>query len=264
MTVAAVGFQCPECIRDGRKTVRQARTIAGAPVSADSPITRVLLGLNVGVFLLIFLGAGSGLVRRFGMDPRAIAIDGEYYRVLTAAFMHESMLHIAFNMYALMMLGDQVERVLGRWRYIALYLVSALGGSAVSYVFMNLRSPGSIGASGAIFGLFGALFVIQKRLRADTSSIMVVLLLNLFIGFVVPGIDWRAHVGGLITGALITAGYVFVNRGARRAVLHAAIVIGVLIACAAIVVVHTDQLRDGLRPAQAVGTAGTSPGRPSQ
>lgn len=248
MTAAAVGFQCPECLREGRKTVRQARTIAGAPVTADSPVTRLLLGLNVGIFLLVFLGAGgqgvNSLVNRFVMDPIAIARDGESYRLLTATFLHADMLHIGFNMYALLMLGDQVERVLGRWRYIALYFVAGLGGSVASYFF---GTSASLGASGAIFGLFGALFVIQRRLRADTSQILVVLLLNLFIAVAIPRIDWRAHVGGLITGAIVTAGYVYLGRGRNRAPLHAAVVAVVAVVIVAAFAVRTADLRDQLR-----------------
>ena len=261
MTAASVGFQCPECLREGRKTVRQARTIAGAPVTADSPVTRLLLGINVGVFLLVFAGAVRGLVSRFAMQPFGIAINDEYYRLITAAFLHQSMLHIAFNMYALLMLGDQVERVLGRWRYIALYLVSALGGSAASYFFSEIAGA-SIGASGAIFGLFGALFVIQRRLRADTSSIIGVLLLNLFIGIALPGIDWRAHVGGLATGALITAGYVYIGKGARRTPTHAVIVALVLVVSVALVAVRTEQIRD--RVLGSANGSGTSSGRLSR
>lgn len=241
MTIASVGFQCPECLREGRKSVRQARTIAGAPVTADSPVTRVLLALNVGIFLLIFLGIGGNILSQFQMSPPGIALDGQYYRLITAAFLHQQFFHIGFNMYALLMLGDQVERVLGRWRYIALYLTTALAGSAASYFFGASNVP-SIGASGAIFGLFGALFIIQRRLRADTGSIMVVLLLNLFIGFVVPGIDWRAHLGGLVAGAAITAGYLYLGRGKSRAPVHVMVVVVVLIITVAVVGLRNQQL----------------------
>lgn len=259
MTAASVGFQCPECLREGRKSVRQARTIAGAPVTADSPVTRVLLAVNVGIFVLVFLGIGGDILGRFGMSPPGIAINGDYYRLITAAFLHQQFFHIGFNMYALLMLGDQVERVLGRWRYIALYLTAALSGSAASY-FFGQPNVLSIGASGAIFGLFGALFVIQRRLRADTGSIMVVLLLNLFIGFVVPGIDWRAHLGGLVAGAAITAGYLYVGRGSSRTPIHVAVVAVVLAATVAVVGLRTQQLRDlFLGPAQA--SSGTSTGQ---
>lgn len=255
MTAASVGFQCPECLREGRKTVRQARTLAGARVSADAPTTRLLLGLNVGIFLLVFVGAAGNLVTRFGLQPARIAVFHEYYRLITAAFLHEQLLHIGFNMYALLLLGDVVERQLGRWRYLALYFAAALAGSAASYTFSNPNILG-IGASGAIFGLFGALFVIQRRMGSDTSQIMVVLLLNLVIGFVVPGIDWRAHAGGLVAGAIITAGYVYLGRGSRRTVTHAAVVVVVLAITVAAIGVRSQQLRDRfLGPQRSVGTS---------
>ncbi|MEO6713380.1 MAG: rhomboid family intramembrane serine protease [Mycobacteriales bacterium] len=248
MTAASVGFQCPECIREGRKTVRQARTIAGAPVSADSPVTRALLGLNVGIFLLVFLGVGgrtpqgfNSIVERFLMSPGHIALEGQYYRLVTSTFLHMDMLHIAFNMYALLSLGDQVERVLGRWRYLSLYFAAGLAGSAASYFF---RLGPSLGASGAIFGLFGAYFVIQRRLRADTSSIVVSLVLNIFIAVAIPRIDWRAHVGGLVAGATITAGFIYLGRGKQRAPLHIAVVAAVALLTVAAIVVRTQQIRD--------------------
>ncbi|MEP7054876.1 MAG: rhomboid family intramembrane serine protease [Actinomycetota bacterium] len=268
MTPASVGFQCPECLREGRKSVRQARTIAGAPVTADSPVTRMILGINVVVFLLIFLKVGgedqvvrgrflykvSALVGRFAMHPNSIAVRHQYYRLFTAAFLHEAIWHIGFNMYALLLLGDQVERVLGRWRYVALYVAAALGGSTASY-FFSRPNDSSIGASGAIFGLFGALFVIQRRLGGDTSQIMVILLLNLFLGFAIPGIDWRAHLGGLVTGAVITAGYVYLGKGSpRRAILHVGVVVVVLALTVMAVAIRTRQVRERTPGLSSIGT----------
>jgi membrane associated rhomboid family serine protease len=245
MTPAAVGFQCPECVKEGRKTVRQPRTLTGARVSADSPVTRILLGINVVIFALYFVSNGQAIdFGRFVQQTRVIAFDGEYYRLISSAFFHTSPLHIMFNMYALLLLGDAVERQLGRWRYVALYLGSGLAGGAASYVWSGPFDPGSIGASGAIFGLFGALFVIQRRMRADTSQIMVVLVLNLVIGFVVPNIDWRAHLGGLVAGALITAGYIYIGRGAQRAPLHAAVVAVVVALTVGVISARTTYLKD--------------------
>jgi membrane associated rhomboid family serine protease len=264
MTPASVGFQCPECIKEGRKTVRQPRTIVGARVSADSPVTRLILGINVAVFALAFLQVGGAdvatglpaIVAKLGMRPLFIAFQGDYYRLITDAFLHEQILHFGFNMYALLLLGDQVERVLGRWRYVSLYFAAALSGSAASYCFLAPNSVG-LGASGAIFGLFGAIFVIQRRIGADNQQIVVILLLNLFLGFVIPGIDWRAHVGGLVAGALITAGYVHVGRGARRSAVHAGIVAIVVAATVGAVAARTAYLKDRYVPRPAsVGAAG--------
>ncbi len=246
MIPAAVGFQCPECVKEGSKTVRQPRTLTGARVSADSPVTRILLGVNVVIFALIFLSRDGGRgFGRFVMSPFDIAFSGEYYRLLSSTFLHAEPLHIMFNMYALLLLGDTVERQLGRWRYIALYFAAGLAGSAASYAF---SLNGGIGASGAIFGLFGALFVIQKRMRADTSQLVVVLLLNLGIALVFPNIDWRAHVGGLVAGAVITAGYVYLGRGATRAPLHAAVVAVVVVVTLAAVGARTAYIKDRCTP----------------
>jgi membrane associated rhomboid family serine protease len=261
MTAASVGFQCPECIREGRKTVRQARTIAGARVTADSPITRILLAINVGIFLLVYVNAGGHdvILRNLVMSPGDIALRHEYYRLITSVFLHQAIWHIGFNMYALMMLGDQVERVLGRWRYLSLYLAAGLAGDAASYFFGHAVS---LGASGAIFGLFGALFVIMKRVGADMSRIIGILVLNLFIAFAVPNIDWHAHLGGLIAGAVITAGFIYVGRGGSRSAVHAAVVAVVVALTVGAIVVRTDQLRTSVRPPALVGLR--SPGQLSR
>jgi membrane associated rhomboid family serine protease len=261
MTAASVGFQCPECIREGRKTVRQARTIAGAPVTADSPVTRLILAINVVVFLLVAARFGGTdvsiqeptIVARLALRPDFIAVHHQYYRLLTVVFLHEAIWHIGFNMYALLLLGDQVERVLGRWRYVALYVAAGVGGSTASFFFSKPNIVG-VGASGAIFGLFGALFVIQRRLGGDTSQIIVVLAINLLLGFI-PGIDWHAHVGGLVTGAVITAGYVYLGRGTRqRATLHAAVVVVVLAITVVLIGVRTQQVRDLAGVPRSLGT----------
>jgi membrane associated rhomboid family serine protease len=138
------------------------------------------------------------------MWPFGIAIGGEWWRLLTSAFLHGSFLHIAFNMFVLFALGPTLERVLGHGRYLALYLLAALGGSVASYVFSDIRTV-SVGASGAIFGLMGALLVAGRRLKSDMRQVAILLGINVVIGFLAPGIDWRAHLGGLLVGALVAA-----------------------------------------------------------
>jgi membrane associated rhomboid family serine protease len=127
--------------------------------------------------------------------------------------------HILFNMYALLLVGRSLEGLLGGWRLLALYLVSGLGGSvAVLYAALLLQIPiGTvIGASGAVFGLFGALVVAQRRLGGDATNVLVVVGLNLVLGFVLPNVAWEAHIGGLIVGG-ITGWLMLANRGPRRA-----------------------------------------------
>ena len=138
----------------------------------------------------------------FGLHPPAVA-NGDWWRLITATFLHGSLLHLGFNMLALWILGTQVENYLGSKKFLLLYFVSAIGGSLASFYF-SPPATFSIGASGAIFGLMGAFIVIGKKLRADVSQIMVLLLINVVLGFTVSGIDWRAHLGGLVAGVVFT------------------------------------------------------------
>jgi membrane associated rhomboid family serine protease len=251
MTSASVGFQCPECLRQGQARVRQPRTITGGRVRTDvGLVTRVLIGIDVAVFIAQFVyGIGESAVR-FGVLGFAIydqelhgVATGEYYRLITAAFLHGSILHLLLNMYVLYVIGTPVEAALGRVRYLTLYLLSAFGGCVASYAFNNFNTP-SVGASGAIFGLFGAFLVISHHLRRDLTSIAVLIGINLAIGFL-PGtnIDWRAHVGGLITGALLTL--VFVKAPARSRTLSAVgAAVAIVAVCAVLVAMRTAELRD--------------------
>lgn len=212
MHSASVGFQCPDCVREGSRSQRPLRTALGGRMRGDSAlVTRTLIVINVVMFLL--QKAVPGLQSRLLLDVGAVA-SGEYYRLVTAAFLHGGVLHIFFNMYLLLLIGSQLEAALGRWRFTTLYLVSALGGSAASYLF-NPVGYSALGASGAVFGLFGALFVVSRRLGADVRGITWLIALNLVIGFVLPNIDWRAHVGGLLTGAVLAAAYAYAPRSLR-------------------------------------------------
>jgi membrane associated rhomboid family serine protease len=246
MNEASVGFHCPECLRTGQRAVRQARTAFGGGVHADTAlVTKVLIGINVVVFLVQLVV--SGFQEQFWMLGQALTdsgvsgvAQGEYYRLLTAAFLHGGVLHIAFNMYALFLFGPMIEGAFGRLRFVALYLGSALAGSAVSYMFSAPNVP-SVGASGAIFGLLGAALVVSKRTRRDASVITVLIVLNLAIGFLIPTIDWRAHVGGLVGGVLIALGFAYAPQRLRVPIGVAAVAIEVALAVA-LVVVRTGQL----------------------
>ncbi len=206
MISAAVGFQCPECVAQGRAATRQATTLAGGAIPSRPVVTQSLIGINVVVFalgsLIALSGEGNTLIANFGMWPLGIAIEGEWWRLITSAFLHGGLLHIAFNMYVLYVIGPIVERALGSARYLILYLTAALGGSVASYVFSPANTL-SVGASGAIFGLMAAVLVVGRRFRHDVSQIAVLLAVNLAIGFLVSGIDWRAHLGGMATGAAV-------------------------------------------------------------
>jgi membrane associated rhomboid family serine protease len=265
MVEAAVGFQCPDCVREGRRSVRPARTTFGGRAVADATVTRVLIALNVLGFLYELQVGENVAAGRFAMSPTSVA-HGEYYRLVTAAFLHYGPIHLALNMYALYMLGSQVERTLGRSRFVAMYLASALGGSMLSYL-LSPRNVLGAGASGAVYGLFGAYFVIARRLRADTSQIVGVIGFNLVFSFVVPSIDWRAHIGGLLVGGALTYAFAHLD-GPRRDVLHAAAVAAVVVLLLVVIAVRTAALRDapvqagslGAPLASAVSVATTSSG----
>ena len=174
---------------------------------------------------------------------------GQYYRLLTSAFLHEQglsgfgPLHIIFNMWALILVGPALERFLGRLRFLAVYLLSALGGSVLFYLLAPVNEFG-LGASGAIFGLFGAYFVVARRLRVDSRSIIFLIVLNLGISFAVPGIAWQAHVGGLLTGGLLTAAYAYAPRSQRTLVQVGATVVVVALLVIA-VLTRNHQLLSG-------------------
>ena len=137
----------------------------------------------------------------YSLLPAAVH-QGDWYRLITGAFLHANIEHIAFNMFTLAIVGAPIEAELGRVRFVALYLVSALGGSVGSYLLSSEWQRG-LGASGAIFGLMGAYFVIARRRRWDSSAILGLIIINLLIGFASSGIDWRAHLGGLVVGAVV-------------------------------------------------------------
>ena len=221
MIPASVGFQCPECVREGNKTVRQARTVFGGRVTNDPGwVTKVLIGINVVVYVLQQTVSGFTPASGIGAFAARVQIgvaDGEYYRLLTSAFLHGSILHIALNMYALYLFGPPVEAALGRVRFAALYLASALGGSALSYAFANPLVP-SLGASGAVFGLLGAYLVLNRKLGRDTSGVMALLVINFVFGLIAPNIDWRAHLGGLVTGSLCAAVIAYAPADRRTAI----------------------------------------------
>ncbi|WP_123462175.1 rhomboid family intramembrane serine protease [Streptomyces sp. CEV 2-1] len=246
MVSASVGFQCPDCVRQGSGTghspaAARPRTIAGGSVAADPRlITKILLGINVAVFVAVL--ANSALVDDlvllgranfyYGGPPEGIA-EGQWYRLVTSMFLHQEVWHIAFNMLGLWWLGGPLEAALGRARYLALYMLSGLAGSALTYWLAEPNQP-SLGASGAIFGLLGATAVLMRRLNYDMRPVFALLAINLVITFNPwGGIAWQAHVGGLIAGTLIAIGMVHAPRERRNLVQYgtcaAALVVVVLI-----------------------------------
>jgi membrane associated rhomboid family serine protease len=219
MRDAAVGHQCADCVNEAAKTVRQPRTHFGGAQRGTTPVvTYALIALNVVMFVLQTLSAElqSELVLRPGS-----AADGELYRLATSTFLHFGPAHLLFNMWALYVVGPPLEIALGRLRFTALYLLSALGGSVLVYLLSSLGAT-TAGASGAVFGLFGAAFVIGKRLNLDVRWVVGLIAINLVITFLVPNISWQGHIGGLVTGAVIAAAYAYAPQKSRNLVQAAA------------------------------------------
>ncbi|MDX2703091.1 rhomboid family intramembrane serine protease [Streptomyces sp. PA03-6a] len=228
MINASVGFHCPECVREGRRAAQAAepRTVAGGSVAGDPRlVTKILIGLNLLVFLLARV-EGKQFVTELGLFVPCYAPGtalcgvaggpGEWYRLVSSMFLHQEIAHIAFNMLSLWWIGGPLETLLGRARYTALYLVAGLGGSAL--VVLLAPETLTLGASGAIYGLFGATAVFVKRLRMDMRPVLILLGLNLLFTFTWGNISWEAHIGGLVTGAIIAVAMAYAPRSRRALV----------------------------------------------
>lgn len=238
MITAPVGFQCPSCVQAAAPP--QPRTVAGGSIISRPFVTYTLIGINAAFFAIQLLVGIDEVAKAMGMWPIGIALGDEWWRLASAAFLHGSFLHIAFNMYVLFVIGPSLERILGHGRFIILYTLAAFGGAVASYVFSDVRTV-SVGASGAIFGLMGALVVAGQRLRYDIRQVLILLGINVVIGFIAPNIDWRAHLGGLVVGALVAAIMVLPKRQHRKLVQVTGLV-SVALALAAMAAWRTQDL----------------------
>jgi len=219
-TPGAVGVICPECMAQQRATAPKTKPAILTRLSGRGRpvVTYTLIGICVAVFILQSI-PGIG-----GAFTQAIQYAGFYsypqlfqpWRMLTTVFAHASFIHIALNMYTLWIFGMLLEPLLGRARYLALFLISGFAGSLGVLLIADPGQP-VVGASGAIFGMFGAFFVIQRRLGGDATQLLVLIAINLVIGFIPGfGIAWQAHVGGLVGGAIVGLIYVETRRVSRQ------------------------------------------------
>jgi membrane associated rhomboid family serine protease len=239
MQPAAVGFQCPECVRAGNAGIRAPRRGAGLRGAGRrwGPVTLALFLTNVAVALATAaseVADGRNPLRSFGsplLDQLAIspaAVDaGQWWRVVTSAFTHVSPLHLGLNMLALLIFGSELERQLGRARYLTVYLVSALGGAASLQLF-GAYFQGVVGASGAIYGLLGAFGVVLMSQRQDLRGLLTLLGINLVISFL-PGVSLLGHLGGLVAGAAAAGVPVLARRRPAVAVAGIAVLVVVLL-----------------------------------
>ena len=279
MIPAPVGHQCPECVGQARKEFAKGpgrRMAVGAAKRKVASLTNVLLGTLAAVYLVEVAVAGPGglvsgpstrdLVRLGAMvgvadlGPKiglvGVAL-GQYWRLFTAMFLHAGIFHLAMNAYALWIFGKILEEEIGRGRMLAIYLVTGLCASAASYAFMPAAGvvggipifPPGVGASGAIFGLFGAFVAYNYRrremrfYRARLMSLLPIVVINVVLSLSIPNIDWRAHVGGLIAGFL--AGYAAEGVGGDRATKRASSIVGfalLLVAAVALVAWRTNAI----------------------
>lgn len=239
MVPAAVGFQCPDCVAEGARTTRQNQGPYGGVRSKNPALTSiVLIAINAGVWVLITLTGGHSSLwaLRLGLRPLGRCVvtadpnqffpdagpaacaslgevatwlpgvaDGAWWQLITSAFTHIDIAHIGFNMLALWFLGPQLERVTGRARFLAIYLVSALAAST-TVLWLSDPITNTVGASGAIFGLMGALIVFVLKIGGQVQPILIWLGINVAYTFLGPGsISWQGHFGGLVGGAVVAA-----------------------------------------------------------
>jgi membrane associated rhomboid family serine protease len=252
MTPASVGFQCPSCVREGRASVPAPRRGGGLRAAGHrwGAVTLSLIAVNVAMFVVTAVSAGvagqspldnyrSPVFVELSQWPFLVDL-GQWWRLVTAAFLHIGPVHLALNMLGLLVFGSELERQLGRWRFLALYLLSVLGGAAAIQLF-GLPEVPVAGASTAIYGLLGGLGVLMLVRRQDVRGLLMLLAINVVISFL-PGVSLLGHLGGLLAGAL-TAGILVLTR--RRPavqvaalVLLAVVLLGLALTVSSVAVLH--------------------------
>ncbi|MCO1596226.1 rhomboid family intramembrane serine protease [Micromonospora sp. RHAY321] len=267
MREASVGHQCPECVNEGRRSVRPARTaFGGGAAGRHGYVTKALIALNVLLMLLSIASdrggdaavGGSGFGGLMGGSTPltnwgsvlGLAVfpdgtlggvaDGQWYRLVTAMFLHYGVIHLLLNMWALWVLGRSLEANLGPLRFGALYLIAGLGGNVAAYLF-SAQNSATAGASTAVFGLFAALIIIERKLGRDISQVIPILVINLVFTLTVPGISIPGHLGGLVVGGAMALVLAYAPRG-RRTLVQVAGGALILLILLALVLFRTAQL----------------------
>jgi membrane associated rhomboid family serine protease len=243
MTTASVGFQCPECVAAGNAGQRPARTVFGGRVQQRPAfVTATIIGVCVAVYLVQI--SVPTFTARFWLLGTEVA-GGQTYRLVTAAFLHGGLTHLLFNMWALWLFGQAVESHLGRARFVTVYLVSLVAGTTASYVFNSPETP-SLGASGAIFGIVGAMIVLGRRMRMPLGWVVGFAVINIVFTVAVSNVDWHAHLGGLVGGGIVTAAMVYAPP-AQRVLAWVLSTVVVVAALGAVVAWRTQQIRENPR-----------------
>ncbi|MFC6154835.1 rhomboid family intramembrane serine protease [Nocardioides yefusunii] len=273
MNQAAVGFQCPDCVAQGVKQTRQGMLPFGGRASRDPrTVTIALIAINIAVFVLVRATGGltsklasalmltpvgscsavdgsgwypsvtSGdLCTSYGLSWSPGFTDGALWQILSHGFVHQEFLHIAMNLLALWVLGPNLERVLGRSRFLAVYLVSVFV-AGVTIMWFAEPYQSTLGASSGVFGLLGATLVLVWKVGGDVRSMAGLLAVNVAITLFVPNISWQGHLGGFVGGALVALLMVLTPRGERRSTLQWSGVALLVVIAGALLVARTAQL----------------------
>lgn len=198
-----VGMICSDCAMERTAALQRKQS------STAVWVTYILIAINLMVYLLQQLLPNYLVISSLLYNPLYVEFTGQWWRALTAGFVHDqtNLTHLLLNMFSLWLFGRAIEPALGKIKYLLVYLLSILGGSAgvwlIGLVTADLN-VNTVGASGGIFGLFGAFFILTKLRGADMTPIVILIAINLIYGFIVPGISWQAHLGGLLTGLFVT------------------------------------------------------------
>lgn len=267
MVPGSVGFQCPDCVQVGARQTRQNLLPYGGTRSANPRLTSlVLIGINLAVWVAIMVtGRYSGrLFNLLAMTPAnrcAAQADGSFYidkayclsqgmewgfgvasepwQVITSGFTHVEVMHIGFNMLVLYMLGPNIEQILGRARFLAVYFVSLIGGSAAVMLLSNPYTQ-TLGASGAIYGLIGSLILIAIKHRGNVRTLLMWLGINVVLSLTWPNLSWQGHLGGLLGGVLATAVLIYLPKERRN--LQWPLLAVIAVGCLALIGVRAAQL----------------------
>lgn len=220
---ASVGYQCVDCVAEGRRAVRRPTTIAGARLKTQVVVVPVLIVINLAIYAITAAQAGSlganyraPLFDSWVLWPRGIVTYDEPWRLFTAGFLHFGPVHVALNMLSLWIIGRDIEPVFGRARFAVVYFLSLVGGSVAVFLFGSVNS-GTAGASGAVWGVLGAVLVTVLRLKLNPQPVLVVLAINAVISFL-PGVSLLGHLGGFVVGVLASAVLLYAPRDRQRSV----------------------------------------------
>jgi membrane associated rhomboid family serine protease len=218
---APVGYQCVDCVAQGRASVRRPVTVAGARLADKPLLVPLLIAVNVVVFAITAVQSGGAnsnytatLFSEMALWPM-LAAGGQWWRLITSGFLHLGLVHLAMNMIALWVIGRDLELLLGRLRFALVYLLSLLGGSAAVFLFGEPLQPVA-GASGAVYGLMGGIAIAALRLKVSLRPVLTVIALNLVVSVLIPGISLLGHLGGLVLGVASTAALVYAPRQRRN------------------------------------------------